>query len=240
MAKWFDREDLEYFGDGYLISACTIALGIALGLGAAAAFGFDPFGEGGSGPAVPVVSIVSSVLFFAGGIAGPILAWLAHRRKPSWVALLGAVIGAGLIGVVLPAFGLLAGGLSLLLAPVWKSEVAGALVAGGLLVVAFVAMIVWLVAGAVRDLVRRLEERKRLALMRIGSASVLLVYVVAWIVIVLTVAGDGDWADPGAFVLAFGLSGGLAVLGADLATKVVARRGAPEDGVTEGASREAG
>lgn len=209
------RERALLAGDAVLVTAA--ACGAALG-GA----GLATAPDGGAEPPVWVQGL-SLVLSLAVVIGGPIAAWVLHGRRLTWIAVLGAVLGGMLAGVVVPGAALLASALGLVLTPVTGSEFAGPIALAVLLVAAFAALVVWLVADAARDLRRTPREHARLDVVRIVSAAVLLVVVAGVAIWVVSHPSDAESGDVAAFAIAAGVVGGLAVSGAEAATALMTR-----------------
>ena len=167
---------------------------------------------------------LSLVLSLGAVIAGPIAAWVLHGRRVTWVAVLGGVIGGMLAGAVVQAVALLAWLLGLILSPVTDSEYAGPIALVAVIIVAFAALEVWLLADAARDLRRTPREHARLDVVRLVAVAVFLLFIIAAALWVMSHPEDPESGDVAAFAIAAGVVGGLAVSGAEAATALAARK----------------
>lgn len=207
------RERLTLAGDALLLTAATFAAVtglLALAVGAGPTDG-NRWVEG-----------LSAVFSLGSVIAGPIIAWRLHGRRITRPALLGGVLGVpGGALLTGPFLGLFAG-LGMLVSLVTGSEVAGPATVLGLAGLGLAFLTGWLVRDGVRDLAR---ERKHLALdrARIAAAAALLV-VVAGSLLWAALTPDVESVELVAFAALGGLSGAAIVIGAEVATAIVAGR----------------
>ena len=201
------RGRLELVGDALVITAAGFAAVIGL-----TAILLAPSGEPRAG--LEWATSVASLLAMGVAAALPITVWLMHGRHLSWQAVLGGVVGAASAGVVFMAVAALSAVLGLLASPFTDSEYAGPLLMLGLVSLAFAAVGVWRLVDAIRDLRSAAPRSRRLDLVRIACVITLVAFV----------AGTGWWvsAHPGGesgeapiFMMLVGLSGALAVAGAE-------------------------
>ncbi|HEY3317765.1 MAG TPA: hypothetical protein VGK50_05030 [Coriobacteriia bacterium] len=158
------RERFELAGDGALITAAMFSAFTSIALLLSA-----PFEQS----EVPVaVQLMSAVAVFVPGVAGPVVAWLMHGRRISLVAVLGAMAGVPVAGVVLLAFALLTFVLGWIVSPISRADYAGPLAGVGLLTIGFFVLVGRLVIAAVRDLASKGPSRRALAIARVLSAVV--------------------------------------------------------------------
>jgi len=209
------RERALLAGDGVLLTAALY--GVVLG-GTALLMAPDD-----ANPAAWIQGL-SLVLSLGAVIAGPIAAWVLHGRRVTWIAVLGAVIGGMLAGAVVQVVALLSWLFGLILTPLTNAEYAGPLALAAVLVAAFVALVVWLVADSWRDLRREPREHARLDVVRLVAAAVFVIFVIGVVLYVMSHPDDSESGDVAAFAIAAGVVGGLAVSGAEVATALAARK----------------
>lgn len=209
------RDHALLIGDGFMLTAATMAMaiGITLGLYVAA---------GSPGDTV-YWALLNVTLMAAGGIAGVIAAWMLHGRRITGAASVGGLLGVVASSVVMPAFVFVAYLLGLLASIFTAWEFAGPLAAAVVFGAAAVALMVWLLVDAMRDLAPSRRTHFRLDLARIGAALALVVLAV--IVIVMAMQPDGaETAEAIIFALIAGVGGALMVAGADAATLYAQRQ----------------
>jgi drug/metabolite transporter (DMT)-like permease len=209
------RERALLAGDGVLLTATVFGLALG-GAGLLAA-------PDGAEPAA-WVQVLSVVLSLGAVIAGPIAAWVLHGRRVTWIATLGAVIGGMLAGVVVQAVALLSWLLGLILSPLTNAEYAGPLAVAAVIVAAFVALVVWLVADSARDLRREPREHARLDVVRLVSVAAFGIFVIGVVLWMTSHPDDAESGEAAAFAIAAGVVGGLATSGAEVSTALAARK----------------
>lgn len=212
------RELLVLAADGCLISAG--AFGLMMG----SAFGLDwlgvaPLSEPGGSGIDLLLSTFSWLLQIGGMFVGPVLVWLLYRRRFDKGAVLGALVGFGLGGAAIFPVAMLGAALDWLVGLVTDVEYAGLIGYLGLIVAAFVALLVWLDIRAVRDL-SSARENVPLAISRFVATLAVIGF--AWGVTVAVVAGEGP--DAGVFMLAAGLGGAIVVTMAELGSRYLQRQ----------------
>lgn len=207
------RDHALLIADGGLMTAGTMTVAMALMFGAAAIFGEAKGGV--------VLELLSSLMLLAGGILGPVLAWLLYGRRLTVVTVLGGLVGVAIGGAALPLFAALSFLLGLPLKLVTPSEFAGPLAMLALVSVGVVAVIVWLLADGARDLAGA-RVHVRLDLARIASA--VLFAVIAAVCVYLIFAAPGpEQGEAVIWVMAGSATGAGVVAGADLAEWLVER-----------------
>jgi hypothetical protein len=212
------RDRALLIGDGFALTATTFAASIAVGLGL-----WVLLGSPGSSAFFALTNVV---LMFAGGAGGIVATWLLHGRRITAAAVIGAIAGAAAGGLAVPLVAALSYlvGLPLSLMTTW--EFAGPVATLGIVSLAFVALFVWLVVDAVRDLGPARREHVRLDIARIVAAVLFAIYV--GVVLVQAFAQPGaEMGEAIIFALAAGPSGAMAVAGADFATGLARRPDPP-------------
>lgn len=156
------RERALLYGDAFLLSAGMVAVGLSGSALLAAARGLIPDA---------VLGLGSGFLLNASGVAGVLLAWRLHGRGITLDAVVGALVGAAAGALTIP----LAAGLSYLLGLplrlVTESEFAGPLALLALLAAAVLALMVWLLVDALRDLSTGAPRHRHLDWLRIVASS---------------------------------------------------------------------
>lgn len=206
------KERVALAGDACLLTAA--AFGLVMG---ALAVALAPQPEPAEGMAW--VSLLSAVLSLAVVILGPLVAWRLHGRRLSWMAALGAALGAfvgsNIVGMLVM---LVFAPLGWLVSQLGGSEFAGLMamvvVVGG----AFVALLVWLVTNGVRDLSPSRRVHPRMDIVRVISAAALVVFAIG---VALWTADHpgGESGEAIIFAMLAGLVAALAVAGAEVATR---------------------
>ena len=123
-----------------------------------------------------------------------------------------------------------------LVSPFTDSEFAGPI---ALLVVvsgAFVALVLWLVVGAIRDLGAGRRAHVRIDVLRLASAAILATFSVGVAVWIANNPGD-ESGEALIFAMVAGLGGALAVLGAEALTALSSERLGPPATPPAGLSR---
>ncbi len=209
------RERAALAGDACLVTAA--AFGVVTGVtGLVVAPEVEP-AEG-----MEWASALAAVLSLATAVAGPVVAWLLHGRRLTWIAVLGGVIGGGLAGGVVMAVSLVAMLFGLVASFFTDSEFAGPLIVLGLVAAAFLALVGWLVVDAVRDLAPSRRDHTRIDVVRLVSALVLAIFAAG--VAVWTANHPGDESlEALIFAMAAGVFGLLVVAGAETVTTLMAR-----------------
>lgn len=213
------RERVSLVGDALLMTAA--AFGVIIGL---TALFVAPTGT--PEPGMEWVTALGSLLSMGVVVVVPILVWLLHGRRLSAMAVLGGVVGALSAGVVFMAMAAVSALLGLLVSPFTDSEFAGPIALLVVVSAAFVALVLWLVADAIRDLAADRRSRVRIDVLRLVSAAVLAAFSVG--VAVWTANNPGDESGEALiFAMLAGLGGALAVLGAEALTALSADRLGP-------------
>jgi hypothetical protein len=210
------RDHVLLIGDGFLLTAGTMAVALALG------FGLMGFGSTSSDPGV-AIQLASTLLLFGGGIAGVVVTWLLHGRRIDGATVIGGLVGAPAGGACIPVIAGLSFLIGLPLKLVTDSEFAGPLATLGIVSVALVVLIVWLLADGVRDLAPERRTHVRLDLARIAAAAMLLLLAVVCVYLVFTQPGP-EQGEAVIWAMAAGLTGAGVIAGADLANVLWARR----------------
>jgi len=209
------RDHALLIGDGLIFTTATsaAAIGISLGLWALA----------GSPSSNVFWALTNVVLMFGGGIAGVLAAWFLHGRRITGAAALGAAAGVVVGQLMIP----LIAGLSFLMEFPMKLftawEFAGPVAMLSIVSVAFLALFVWLLIDAGRDLAPSRRGHVRLDVARIAAAIVFAAY--SGVVLALAMAQPGgEMGEAIIFALAAGVVGGAMVAGADAATVFIERQ----------------
>ncbi len=209
------RERLVLAGDGALITGAALASVIAVALLVAWGVGDRE---------VPVaLQLLNGPLSLAAAIGGPIAAWLLHRRRITPPAVLGALLAGPVVGIV---FGLFVASSTLLgwvLRPLSDADYIGPLVAGIVVAAAFAVFMGWLGVSTIGDLRDERPGRRRLELVRLVALGIVVAYSVT-IVVLAVVGPTAEIGEAIAFMLVGAISGGLAVLMADLMSHWLAPR----------------
>lgn len=213
------RDRLRLIADGSLITAGAFALmmGAAFGL---QALGVAPLGEPQGSGVGYALSTMSWLLQVGGFIAGPAIAWLLHGWRFNRSSVISLAIGY-LVGGVFVVPVVMAGALlDWVVQLVANVEFIGAIVYLALLVLAFLTIVVWLDADAVRNL--RLPERTHVALDIVRLVSTAAVAVFAGVVVALVFAGQ-DAVEALAFMLMAAVQGAGVIAVADVVHGLITR-----------------
>lgn len=220
------RDRLMLAADGCLITAGTFGLmiGVAFGLDA---LGVAPLGEPHGGGLDLLLSVISWLLQVGGFVVGPVIVWWLHRRQFSKTAILGLIAGFPIGGALVLPVAMLGALFGWFVGLFTKVEYAGAIAYLVLIVIAFLAVLVWLVIDAFRDLSATPREHVSLDVGRLVAFIVVAVF--AGVVIAKTIAGE-DAFEAFAFVLAAGVEGAAVITAADVIVRVLKGRtgGHPE------------
>lgn len=215
------RERRQLVGDALVVTAAGFAVVIGVSTILVA-----PTGE--PRPGMEWATSIATLLTMATAVALPILVWLLHGRRLSWQAVLGGVVGAATAGPVFMAVAALSMVLGVLISPFSDSEFAGPLAMLVIVAIAFAAVALWRLVDAIRDLRSGTPEHRGLDLVRIASM----------VALVVVTAGTAWWVTehPGdesgealIYMMLFGLSGAMAVAGAEVLSSLAAAgpKGAP-------------
>jgi hypothetical protein len=202
------RERLELVGDALVVTAGGFAVVVGLSTILVA-----PTGEPRAG--MQWATAIASLVAMATAIALPIFVWLLHGRRLSWQAVLGGVVGAASAGPVLMAVAALSTVLGVLISPFSDSEYAGPAAMLVILALAFAAVALWRLVDAIRDLRSGSPEHRGLDLLRIAAVVALvgITSVTAWWV---TGHPGDEGGEAPIYMMLFGLSGAMAVAGAEV------------------------
>ncbi len=212
------RERLALVGDGLLMTASAFSVIIGL-----SALLIAPAGT--PRPGTEWAAALSSILSMSVVALVPILVWVMHGRRLSLMAVLGGLLGALSAGFVFVGFVALSALLGLLVSPIWDSEFAGPIAMLVVVSVAVLALVLWLLADAIRDLGPHLRAHLRIDVLRLVSAAILAAFCVG--VAMWTANHPGDESSEALiFALVAGLGGALAVLGAETLTALTSSKGA--------------
>lgn len=212
------RERFELAGDAALITAATLAVLTSIVLLMSAGVGDRE---------VPVaIQIASAAAVLFGGIAGPVIAWLMHRRRISVPAVVGALVGGPVAGVVFGVFVAFSTVLGWAISPISDAEYAGPLAAASVVAAAFVALVVWLAIDAVRDCAQDRREHRSLDIVRMLSTLIITLYSSVIVVLAFGKPG-GEIIEAIAFMLMGAVNGASVVTIADVATRLTA--GKPDE-----------
>jgi hypothetical protein len=211
------RDRAELVGDALLATGAAFSAVIGL-----SALILAPTGEPREG--LEWLTAVASLLAMATVVVVPVLVWLQHGRRLSWLAVLGGVVGAISAGAVFMALAALSGLLGLIVSPFTDFEYAGPLAMLVVVSVAYAGAVLWLLVDGIRDLRSSQPRHRRMDGVRIVSALVLVALVTGTAWSVAQNPGDESGEAP-IFMMLAGLSGALAVTGAELLTSLAARGG---------------
>jgi uncharacterized membrane protein len=225
------RDHALLIGDGWLITAGTMSVAMALMFGLVAVTGSD-------GAAGIVVQLGSNVLLLAGGVGGVLLAWLLNGRRINAPTVVGGLVGSALGAVLVP----IAAGLSFLLGLplglVTDWEFAGPVAMLVLLCTALLALTGWLILDAVRDMASAKREHYRLDLARIVAAAAFVLLAAVCVYLIFASPGP-EQGEAFIWAMAGGAIGAGVIAGADLAN-VLTDRGSTPDATTGGAGSAGG
>jgi len=206
------RDRAELVGDALLATGAAFAAVMGL-----TALLVAPTGEPREG--LEWVTAVASLLAMATVVVVPVLVWLQHGRRLSGLAVLGGVVGAISAGAVFMGVAALSGLLGLIVAPFTDAEYAGPVAMLVIVSVAYAGAVLWLVVEGIRDLRSAEPRHHRIDVVRIVSAVVLVALVAGTAWWVAGHPGD-ESAEAPIFMMLAGLSGALAVSGAELLTSL--------------------
>jgi hypothetical protein len=219
MNNYLDRDDLLLIGDGALITCGVSAMAMAVVLLLSEVLSAQS--------EVPVwLQTVSSTAFFGSALAGPVLAWLASKRKITALVVLGAVLGGVLIVVSFAILAALTGVFQLALRGI-KTEGPWGLAALSVLALAGLAFVaVRLIRDALADRRKPQPEHPTLDVLRIASAAIVVVYIAA-IVLVAFIPGRAEVIEAITFMLISAVSGACLVAGPAMLTHAIKNRQQP-------------
>jgi hypothetical protein len=204
------RERVALAGDALLMTAAAFSAVIGLTAVLVAPTGTPE-------PGMEWATALSSVLAMAVGVVVPILVWLMHRRRLTGMAVLGGVLGGLSTGIVFMGMVALSALFGLLASPFTDWEFAGPVAMLVVASAAFVAVGLWLVVEAIRDLGPARRAHLLIDVLRLVSAVVLTVVTVGVAVWIGSHPGD-ESAEAPVYAMVVGLGGAFAVLGAELLT----------------------
>jgi hypothetical protein len=197
------RERYELAGDGALVTAGTLSAltGIVLLITGVIIQG-----------SVPVwIELASSAAVLVGSVAGPVIAWLLHGRRITVPAAVGALLGLPVTGIVFFGFVAFSTALGWALKGLNDADWFGPLVAAGLVSVAAIGGVAWLVADGIRDRAPSRREHLRVDRARFAAAAAVVAYSTVVIMYALR-PGSGEVLEAIAFVL-LGAVGGASIVG---------------------------
>lgn len=212
---------VELAGDAGLITAGTFGLFTGLSLAIFSLGGLTPLGTPPKTPLEMSLMAAVAILSLAGTVVGPALTWVLHGRRIDRTAVLSAMAGyfvGGIVGGI--TFMLLVAVASLAAKPFTSWEFAGPVAAAAIVAVAMLAFVVWLDVGAVRDLSPSRREHVRLDVARLVSTTVIVVFAA---VVALAMRSDPE-NEAGAFILAAGVFAGAGMAVTDWIVKHLERR----------------
>jgi hypothetical protein len=219
MRPFFTRERMELVGDALLMTAATFS--VTMGL---TAIIVAPSGT--PEPGMEWATALSSILSLVVVVAIPVLVWLMHGRRLSGMAVLGGLVGGFSAGVLFMGFVAMSAVLGFLVSPFTDSEFAGPIAMLVVVSAALVGLVLWLAAGAIRDLAPGRRHQRRIDVLRLLSTAILIVFSIG---VAMWIAGHpGDESGEALiFAMVAGLGGALAVLGADVVTTLSSSSPAP-------------
>jgi len=218
------RQDLTYLaGDGFLLTAGTVTVGLALLFGSEALFT-----DGGV-----AFEFGSSLVLFLSGLAGVVVAWLSHGRRINVAAVVGGLAGWAVGGLVIPLVAGVSFLLGLPLKLVTDNEYAGPLAMLVLISIGTAALIVWLLVDAIRDMAPANRMHFRLDVARIGAAVAFIVLVGVSVYLVFAQPGPEQGEAP-IWAIAAGVLGAVMMVGAELGNVLWSRRSRPGSAVAAG------
>ncbi len=214
--------------DGAAITAGTFAvmMGAAFGLDA---LGVAPLSEPGGSGLKAVLSLLSWLLQVGGYFVGPLLAWWLHQRKFDRAGLVGLLVGFPVGSALAVPVAMLGAVFAWIGSKLTPSEFGGGIAYAALMLLVFLAAVLWVLVDAFRDLPAARREHLALDIARIVSA--LAVATFAAIVVALLVAGQ-DAAEAFVFVLIGAVEGAAVVTGAEIVVRLIRSRAAAQ--VNEG------
>ena len=220
------RELLTLAADGCAITAGTFAamIGVAFGLDA---LGVVPLGGPNGSGFMLVLSIFSWLLQIGGFFVGPVLVWWLHKRKFGKFEVIGGVVGFGISGFAIFPVAMVAAAVGWFVGLFTSVQYAGALAVLVILVVAFLALLIWLDVISLRDLPAGRREHVPLDVARLLASVAVAVF---GAIVLIKMLGGEDAAEAFAFVLAAGVTGGVVVAVADVIARFLSARaeaGAP-------------
>jgi hypothetical protein len=215
------RPDWKLAADGSIATAGVFALGTSVAFGITMLTGGLRQGPP-QGAGDVAVAFVVWLLTVVGFVGGPLLAWWASERRFSANAVIGGIVGVPVGGTAVSVLAFVGAGLGWVSKSLTGNEFVGGIVLLVVLGVAFAAMVVWLIGDGIRDLTPGHRLQVRRDIVRLVSIAVVVAFV-GGIAILMRVRADVD-PEAGIWVLIAGLSGGAVLLGADLGTKLLARR----------------
>lgn len=219
MNRLLNRDDLVLIGDSALITCGLSAALMAVVLLLSEVMWGDSL--------VPVwMELVSSIAFFAPMLLGPVLVWLASKRKITVPAVLGVALGAGLSAVVFAILIALTGLFQIALRGIQTEGPWGLVVVGALGLVALAVVGFRLLRDGGADRRRAQPAHLLLDVLRIAAAVIVVVYT-AVIIALSLVPQRGEIIEALAFMLIGAVTGACLAAGAAILTRAVAKRGTP-------------
>lgn len=215
------REFAELAGDGFLLTAGTVTVGLALSYGLAMWFGGTAFEFG------------TAFVMFASGAAGVATAWLLHGRRINGVAIAGGIAGWLAGALVIPLAAATSFLLGLPLRLVTENEAAGPLAVLVLISIGVVALIVWLLVDAVRDMARTRRAHFRLDVARVAATVAFAFLIAASVYLVFTQPGPEQGEAP-IWAMAAGVTAAGMIAGARLVSVLWDRRQHPGSAASTG------
>jgi hypothetical protein len=215
-ARSSKRERAELTGDGFLLTMGTMTVALAVPFGV-------PLLLGDSAMSGAVAEVGSLVLMLVGGVSGVVIAWVLHRRRITTAAAIGGIIGAAAGGFLIPAAAGISFLLGLPLRLVTDSEYAGPLALLIVVSVGVAALLVWLLADSVGDLIAGRREHVSLDVARIAAAIVFAVLVSISVYLIFAQPGPEQGEAP-IWAIAAGLIAAAATAGAEVANVVWERQ----------------
>ncbi len=208
------RDHARLIGDGFLITAGTASVAMALLSALAAIPGFgDSIGGAIAG---------NGILLLGGGVSGVVITWLLHGRRITGPTVVGGLVGPAFGAMMIPLFAGLSFLIGVPLSLFTPSEYAGPLAMLGIVSVALVVLIGWLLGDAFRDMAPSKREHYRLDIARIAAAAAFALLGVVCVVLIVSDPGP-EQGEAVIWAMAGGAIGAGAIAGADLANVLWAR-----------------
>ena len=202
---------LELAGDGGLFTAAAFAALTSVGFGLMLLDGGSAGGFTGG-----ALAFLEWLLTVAGFVVGPYLAWRLHARRIDKFAFGGAVTGWVVASAIVGGCVMLVAGLSSLLDMVLPGEFTGPLVMLAIVAGAFLVVVIWLLASAVRDLAGA-REHTVLDIWRLVATLAIIAFAVG-VALYQRAKPEVDVAEAAIFMLVGGIFGGVGIFVADIIT----------------------
>lgn len=210
----------ELAADGLLLTAGAFAALAGIG------FVIEWMTPGSIETAGLALGIVLWLLSVSGFVVGPVLAWRLHGRRLDTRGITALVIGLFVGNGAMYLMAMVVAGLSFLLGLFFQGEFTGPIIMLSLVALGMAAIVVRLIAGAVRDLAAE-RNHVTLDIWRIVALVAVIAFVVGSVLRQIAVPGEGV-IEADVFMIAGGVVGGASVLAADLTARLLANRGSAQ------------